>query len=378
MTLLERTRRGFTLIELLVVIAIISVLIALLLPAVQAAREAARRIQCFNNLKQIGLGLHNYHEVEQQLPAGRAADVGVWQYDDMAGRRELQCVAPHAGLPGAATLFNALNQTLGVDRYTYPVSTNSTVVATRLAVFLCPSDQAPGWLGAGTAPLTSLTAPGNNYFASTGSSMEWRNTSSTQYPGVGNTISGPPNGVFMVGGPAIGIQSIRDGTSNTIAYGEWRVGSGTYTKITPATDIIMVGGLPSGVTANTATVNMPLGSAGLMSWLQTCVPTWQPGRSRQPQVDQPGMDLGNQPPRLDAGQRPGAAELELPGLQLIDGVGQRPQPGRLLSDHELAPRGRECADVRRLGAFPQELDEPAGHLALGSIAQGEVVSSDSY
>src|ERR1700730_5064061 len=63
-------RRGFTLIELLVVIAIIAVLIALLLPAVQAAREAARRAQCVNNLKQIGLALHNYHDVNGSFPMG--------------------------------------------------------------------------------------------------------------------------------------------------------------------------------------------------------------------------------------------------------------------------------------------------------------------
>src|SRR5438067_386874 len=67
-------RRGFTLIELLVVIAIIAVLIALLLPAVQAAREAARRAQCVNNLKQLGLALHNYHSINNIFPSGRPGD----------------------------------------------------------------------------------------------------------------------------------------------------------------------------------------------------------------------------------------------------------------------------------------------------------------
>src|SRR4051794_7023724 len=106
-------RRGFTLIELLVVIAIIGVLVALLLPAVQAAREAARRSQCTNNLKQIGLGLHNYHDTLESFPASRAG--GVFGSADMDAHSGFVALLPFIE---QAPMYNAWNSLVMFDPQT--------------------------------------------------------------------------------------------------------------------------------------------------------------------------------------------------------------------------------------------------------------------
>src|SRR3954469_1115978 len=128
-------RRGFTLIELLVVIAIIAVLIALLLPAVQAAREAARRSQCVNNLKQLGLAIQNYNDTQGSLPPtaedkmlgadGKTVDYG------MKPR-----ILPYME---QTVLYNSINFSLSWNSLTYGY-VNSTVYKTTVNTFLCPSD----------------------------------------------------------------------------------------------------------------------------------------------------------------------------------------------------------------------------------------------
>ena len=125
-------RRGFTLIELLVVIAIIAVLIALLLPAVQAAREAARRSQCVNNLKQLGLATHNYLSSNNTFPQGIQ-----WQYDSHGTGcwTSGSCLVPLMQYAEQVPLFNATN--FSCNMYN---EQNLTISATGLAMLYCPSD----------------------------------------------------------------------------------------------------------------------------------------------------------------------------------------------------------------------------------------------
>ncbi|APW60740.1 DUF1559 domain-containing protein [Paludisphaera borealis] len=184
-------RKGFTLIELLVVIAIIAVLIALLLPAVQAAREAARRAQCTNNLKQIGLALHNYHTGIGSFPMGSTT-----AYSDPG-------VQASWGTWGAlALMLPYLEQKPAYDAINFNwtawqgsgAATNTTIFTTRLAAYVCPSD--------GLTGQDNL----NNYFGSTGTTVGYMNNDdSTGFYAHGRTYS---------------VANLTDGTSNTIAYSE--------------------------------------------------------------------------------------------------------------------------------------------------------------
>jgi prepilin-type N-terminal cleavage/methylation domain-containing protein/prepilin-type processing-associated H-X9-DG protein len=256
-----RTGRGFTLIELLVVIAIIAVLIGLLLPAVQAAREAARRAQCVNNMKQIGVALHNYHSANDCFPAG---ELDIYSPSKLTTIPNGDC-GPNVRMLGyleQAALYNASNFSVAFVNDALTVAINSTVTTTRLNTFLCPSCPAPGWKLNATAPLSQYTAPGNNYFDSFGSCLEFAATSA----------GGPPNGVFQSrGSSAIGLRDVTDGSSGTIAYGEWRTGTGSLNVVTIPTDVIFINQFPAGVSRSTpGTELMPGPPGAFQAWLRTC------------------------------------------------------------------------------------------------------------
>lgn len=146
--------RGFTLVELLVVIAIIGVLVALLLPAVQAAREAARRMQCSNNLKQVSLAIHNFHDANRHLPASARPPAGTVR---VAG---LTLILPYIEL---TTLYNSYNQSL---QWSDPNAQTRAVVGTKIATFVCPSNPIGGALDGDPDSKTTPSGYANNIAAS--------------------------------------------------------------------------------------------------------------------------------------------------------------------------------------------------------------------
>ncbi len=212
-------RSGFTLIELLVVIAIIAVLIALLLPAVQSAREAARRIQCTNNEKQLGLALHNYAGATNVLPAAEMTFLGL-----IVNGTSFSATSQILPFLEQSNVFNALNFSLSI--YT---PSNSTVLFTRINSFICPSDP--------YNPAASIGAK-TNYMADMGSGIVWQ--SNLFFP---NTSLPQPSGVFY-GNSATKFAEITDGLSNTCFFGERVIGDSTNGIVSPIADVFFDPGAP--------------------------------------------------------------------------------------------------------------------------------------
>ncbi len=223
-----RNRRAFTLIELLVVIAIIAVLIALLLPAVQAAREAARRAQCTNNLKQLGLAVHNYHQVNNAFPplfgnfgnpsppSGPSSPLGEWPLG--WGVAILPFIEQQP-------MFNASNYSGGATS----VLNQSTVSSMKISAYVCPSESVKvgPWIGQTWINYHANIGGPECISAWTGPIVPFLGDPST-FPGISNVY---PYGVGNLG--AIGMESVTDGTSNSALFSEALMGYNGNITILP-------------------------------------------------------------------------------------------------------------------------------------------------
>ncbi len=218
---MNQSKRGFTLVELLVVIAIIGVLVALLLPAVQAARESARRSQCTNNLRQIGVAMQNYHETYQRLPPGNHSCCwGTWQMDILAFIEQRQLAELYTHLPENSEYFDFAYQYDVLDLAHSPPISNLEVVKTRIPTLTCPSDE---------PQVDSRDITFHNYVANYGN---------TNHIGWDYLTPSKPAYIKYLGSPFVGddwnvkhlhvvkFREITDGLSNTLLAAETVQGQG--------------------------------------------------------------------------------------------------------------------------------------------------------
>jgi len=295
-----KRRGGFTLIELLVVIAIIAVLIALLLPAVQSAREAARRAQCSNNLKQIGLAMHNYHTSADRFPQGHSEAASQLGYAPgsnncnapkcYAAWTEWSAQAEMLPYMEQGPIYNAINFSF-CGGFDFGQQCNGTAWSTVINSFICPSDTNAGF---GGKPNIGNSPPNiNSYKGSVGTTTlaGWSNT--LNYPGYGGCQPDPLN--LAGNGPtgclpystglfgywlAFGIKDCLDGASNTVAFSESLVGDPSTPSVFRRNNSVtgVVGAAVADVQDASIFLNPKLSQpTALFTALQACTTQYQTG-----------------------------------------------------------------------------------------------------
>jgi prepilin-type N-terminal cleavage/methylation domain-containing protein/prepilin-type processing-associated H-X9-DG protein len=382
-----KTRRGFTLIELLVVIAIIAVLIALLLPAVQAAREAARRSQCVNNLKQIGLALHNYHQTADKFPPGHGESADQLAYADKAYAGWTEWSAQAMMLPylEQGPVYNAINFAY-CGGYNYGQVSNGTAWSSIVASYLCPSDNNAG---AGGMPAPGTNPPNtNSYRASVGTTSlpGWNNG-----PGYGGCQPDPLN---IAGGTpgcqpfstgmfcywfAFGIRDCTDGTSNTVAYSESLVGDPNNASVFHRNNSVT--GVTAAQIADVQDVSA-IPTATLTTALQACTAAYRAGATN-----------GNTNISNANGSRWGWGALTMSMFHTIvtpnskqypwnscrsSCAGCGPDDSSYSNAQSNHPGGVNVLFTDGSVKFVKDSVSAQTWMALGTRGNGEVVSADSY
>ncbi len=376
----RRSRKGFTLIELLVVIAIIAVLIALLLPAVQAAREAARRSQCINNLKQIGLAMHNYISTNDSVPLGaslqpfavggyytaanNSTNGNMWNWDSWSGHA---LMLPYLEQNPVYSSINFMYSTggsnqNGVAEPAYYI--NSTAMNTVLGVLGCPSDGS--W--------NKVKSNGGVNICSYGLSM---GTSTYSTSAVGQPVTGLFGYQTLVT-----LSQITDGTSNTIAFGEQLVGDVNANALN-RTIATGNGAAPAGSLADQYDASSVGGStqtalAGLFADINACNAQFVTGprendRGYRWAMGCPGWVLLNtvMPPNGGGRARFGACRVGC----CADGQSEHDEFNIVSSYH---PGGVNVCMGDGSARFIKDTINIPTWWALGTKGNGEAISADQY
>ena len=342
----HRTRRGFTLIELLVVIAIIGVLIALLLPAVQSAREAARRSQCVNNMKQMGLAMHNYHSAVGTFPMGNArafSDPGV--VTDWGTFSAHAMMLPYLE---QTQVYNSCNFNWTIW-YNVGQQINLTVWNVKVAAFLCPSDP-----NAGRDHL-------NNYHGSFGTGTD---------PWATET-----NGIFAPRFSSYGFADLVDGSSATISHveaitGDYKQLKKKHRKMASG----VLGTVPDTMLVYDARTIMPniISAANQCLQLINTSPGSNSNRGLRWQTGSPGLTLTN------IIFTPNSNQYQFSACRLDCSSGCGTDFGHLFTPSSIHPGGVNVLFGDGSVRFVKDSINQNVWMSLGTRDGSEVVSSDSY